>query len=105
MSLKEYLFDDTEFDRLYNCSMYEVDSIPFDKRQHLILGWIFIALFAIFEILYIPCIFAISKHLQHSSFKIMFYIGIADVIIMILDGRELFGYTDSSEPVFGSVVS
>ncbi|KAI1700256.1 serpentine type 7TM GPCR chemoreceptor srt domain-containing protein [Ditylenchus destructor] len=82
MSLNTYIFYPEEFDRLYNCSLYKIDSIPLERRQHFVIGWMLIVLFVVFEVLYLPCIVAISKHLHSTSFKIMLYMGIADVIVM-----------------------
>uniref|UniRef100_A0A1I8BF77 Transposase n=1 Tax=Meloidogyne hapla TaxID=6305 RepID=A0A1I8BF77_MELHA len=33
-----YLFNPSEYQRLYNCSLYKIDDIPLEKRQHIFLG-------------------------------------------------------------------
>jgi hypothetical protein len=38
-----------EFDRLYNCSFYSVDSVPVEKRQHFLLGLFFLTIGVIEE--------------------------------------------------------
>ncbi|KAI1699160.1 serpentine type 7TM GPCR chemoreceptor srt domain-containing protein [Ditylenchus destructor] len=95
------LFHPVEYNRLYNCSFYNVDQIPLGKRQNLVIGWTFIALFFVFEILYIPCIFAIGKNLSNASFKFMFYIGIVDIIVLWVAGL-VSGYLAVTGAVFCS---
>jgi len=46
-----YLFHHDEYERLYNCSIYNVDQIPLEKRQHKILGIFFIVLSTIYEVM------------------------------------------------------
>ncbi|KAI1703593.1 serpentine type 7TM GPCR chemoreceptor srt domain-containing protein [Ditylenchus destructor] len=95
------LFHHDEYDHLYNCSFYNIDQIPLENRQHKALGWIFIALFFIFELLYIPCIIAITKHLRYASFKFMFYIGIVDIVALWIAGLQS-GYFAINGSVFCS---
>uniref|UniRef100_A0A915DYC2 Uncharacterized protein n=1 Tax=Ditylenchus dipsaci TaxID=166011 RepID=A0A915DYC2_9BILA len=51
-----YFFRRPEYQRLYNCSIYDVEEVPLEKRQHILPGIVFIALFMIFITLYIPCL-------------------------------------------------
>ncbi|KAI1698596.1 serpentine type 7TM GPCR chemoreceptor srt domain-containing protein [Ditylenchus destructor] len=95
------LFHPAEYESLYNCSFYNVEDVPLERRQHIVLGWIFIVLFVIFEILYIPCIFAIGKNLSNASFKFMFYIGILDIVVLCVAGL-LSGYFAITGAVFCS---
>ncbi|KAF7627261.1 hypothetical protein Mgra_00009436 [Meloidogyne graminicola] len=81
-----YFFNPTEYQHLYNCNLYKIEDIPLEKRQHLIFGLLFILLFFIFEFLYILCIIAISKHLENSCYKIMFYMGINDILCLFICG-------------------
>ncbi|KAH7706570.1 Protein SRT-24 [Aphelenchoides avenae] len=74
------LFDREKYDRLYNCSFYSVDQIPFEERQHGFMGLTLILAFIVFETLYVLCLLSIRKHLSNSCYKFMFYIGIADFI-------------------------
>ncbi|KAI1694276.1 serpentine type 7TM GPCR chemoreceptor srt domain-containing protein [Ditylenchus destructor] len=76
------LFRHEEFERLYNCS-YNIDQVPLETRTHSLVGMSLIVLFVIFETAYIPCIFAIYKHMKSSScYKLMFYIGVCDVLCL-----------------------
>jgi hypothetical protein len=85
--MQRYLFEhETTYTRLYNCSSYSVDKVPLAQRQHTALGALLIVLFVMFELLYIPCLLAISRHLQHTSFKIMFYIGVLDIFGLLITG-------------------
>jgi len=45
-----YLFYQNEYERLYNCSIYDIDQIPLEKRQHKILGIFFIILSTIYVV-------------------------------------------------------
>nr|CAD2178783.1 unnamed protein product [Meloidogyne enterolobii] len=74
-----YFFHHDEYERLYNCSLYSVDQIPLEKRQHKILGIFLFSLSTICEILYIPCMFSIWNRMANSHcYKIMFFIGVID---------------------------
>lgn len=44
------LFHYDEWYRLYNCSWYDVDSLPLDTRQHEVGGWLAMVLTVIFEV-------------------------------------------------------
>jgi len=98
------LFEPNEFERLYNCTAYNVESIPLEQRQHKLLGIGFITLTTIyqanspksllnkcpnmhFEVLYVPCMISMWKHTKNSHcYKIMFYIGIIDMLTLIVNG-------------------
>jgi hypothetical protein len=45
-----YLWKPEEYQRLYNCSLYKIEEIPLEKRQHIFLGISFILLFLVFEV-------------------------------------------------------
>jgi len=45
-----YLFKPKEYLRLYNCSLYNIEDIPLEDRQHIFLGVILIQLFFILEV-------------------------------------------------------
>ncbi|KAI1718182.1 serpentine type 7TM GPCR chemoreceptor srt domain-containing protein [Ditylenchus destructor] len=90
-----YTFDKAAYDLHYNCSFYDVDSIPLEQRKHTVLGWMFIIFFVVTEMIYIPCIFAIWKHLEQSTYKFMFFLGLIDVFGMWSSGffTGYFGIT------------
>lgn len=44
------LFDRENFDRLYNCTAYNVDDVPLERRQDPILGACYILLFSFYEV-------------------------------------------------------
>uniref|UniRef100_A0A183BSY0 G protein-coupled receptor n=1 Tax=Globodera pallida TaxID=36090 RepID=A0A183BSY0_GLOPA len=54
-------FNPDEYERLYNCSVYAID-----------------------QVLYVPCMIAIRKHMDNTCFKFMFYIAIADMMCLLL---------------------
>ncbi|KAI1697788.1 serpentine type 7TM GPCR chemoreceptor srt domain-containing protein [Ditylenchus destructor] len=90
-----YIYDRKAFELHYNCSFYDVDSIPLEKRQHIVMGWAFIILFSVTEILYIPCLFSMWKHLEQNSYKFMFVLGVIDVFTVWINGffTGYFGIT------------
>ncbi|KAH7702581.1 Protein SRT-28 a, partial [Aphelenchoides avenae] len=55
--------------------------------------------------LYIPCLIAISKHLNQSCYQFMFYIGVVDVVCLWVNGFftgyfAITGYVFCSHPDF-----
>uniref|UniRef100_A0A915CTH9 Uncharacterized protein n=1 Tax=Ditylenchus dipsaci TaxID=166011 RepID=A0A915CTH9_9BILA len=93
-----YLFRPTEFQRLYNCNVYNVEEVPLEERQHIFLGASYIALFLFFQLLYVPCTFAIYKHSDQSCYKIMFCIAVLDVSCL-----WICGLADGWLAIIGSV--
>ncbi|KAI1696895.1 serpentine type 7TM GPCR chemoreceptor srt domain-containing protein [Ditylenchus destructor] len=80
-----------EYERLYNCTSYKVDDVPFKDRQHVFTGIALIFLFAFFEVLYIPCVFTLYKLTSQSTYKTMFVIGLTDLVGLFVIGF-LSGY-------------
>jgi len=77
--MEVFIFEhDTTYVRLYNCSVYSVEDVPLAERQHLFLGAIFITLAVVFE--------ALSHHLEHASYQLMFVIGVLDMCSMVTTG-------------------
>ncbi|KAI1698072.1 serpentine type 7TM GPCR chemoreceptor srt domain-containing protein [Ditylenchus destructor] len=97
--MSAYIFHRDEYERLYNCSLYDVDSIPVESRRREVHGWSLIVLFVMFEVLYIPCILGIYKHMQNAAYRIMFYIAILDIFVMWICGY-LTGYLAINGDVF-----
>ncbi|KAI3410356.1 hypothetical protein GPALN_004457 [Globodera pallida] len=79
-------FNPEEYERLYNCSVYAIDQVPLSKRQHIQLGAMFLSMGIICEVMYVPCLIAIRKHMDSTCFKFMFYIAIADMMCLLLCG-------------------
>ncbi|KAH7700294.1 CRE-SRT-39 protein [Aphelenchoides avenae] len=82
------LFHYDEWYQLYNCSWYDVDSLPLETREHEIGGWLAMVLTVIFEVLYIPCFFVITRpeYFKQSCFKLMALIGFLDITLMPFSG-------------------
>uniref|UniRef100_A0A914M5N0 Uncharacterized protein n=2 Tax=Meloidogyne incognita TaxID=6306 RepID=A0A914M5N0_MELIC len=101
-----YFFHHDEYERLYNCSLYNIDQIPLEKRQHKILGIFLFSLSTLCEILYIPCMFSIWNRMANSHcYKIMFYIGVIDMATILSVGHitayfGYFGFVYCSSPTF-----
>nr|CAD2197420.1 unnamed protein product [Meloidogyne enterolobii] len=102
--MEVYFFKPDEYERLYNCSSYDIDQIPLEKRRHEWLGIFFFSLSIIYEILYIPCMFSIWKRMKNSHcYKIMFCIGVVDMLTLLCNGLltgylGYFGYVFCSSP-------
>uniref|UniRef100_A0A914IG62 G protein-coupled receptor n=1 Tax=Globodera rostochiensis TaxID=31243 RepID=A0A914IG62_GLORO len=79
-------FNPDEYERLYNCSSYEIDQVPLSKRQNIPFGVAFLSISIICEVLYVPCMIAIRKHMDSTCFKFMFYIAIADMLCLLVCG-------------------
>ncbi|KAH7694389.1 hypothetical protein AAVH_38567, partial [Aphelenchoides avenae] len=81
-----YLFQADAYERMYNCSFYDVNDVPLKKRQHVLLGYAFTIVFAIYEVLYIPCLIAIGRNLSQTCYVFMFYIGVVDILCLWING-------------------
>ena len=83
------------FDRYYNCSFYDYNSIPRDNRRNTIPGAIRLVLYGVFEVLfnpkcifislhqvlYLPClaVFAQRQNRRLSCYKLMLCMGIFSI--------------------------
>uniref|UniRef100_A0A914HXA1 Serpentine receptor class gamma n=1 Tax=Globodera rostochiensis TaxID=31243 RepID=A0A914HXA1_GLORO len=79
-----YLFRPVEYQQLYNCSSYKIEDVPLASRTHTALGVSFIMQFVLFELCYIPCMFSIWKHRAQACYKFMFFIGIVDILCLVI---------------------
>jgi Serpentine type 7TM GPCR chemoreceptor Srt len=84
--MEQLLFHHDTFQLHYNCSFYSTDAIPLAERQHVRLGIAFIVLFVVFELIYLPILVVLRRHLQQSCYKQMFFIGMVDVVCMAVNG-------------------
>ncbi|KAI6217014.1 hypothetical protein M3Y95_01245600 [Aphelenchoides besseyi] len=87
MGLYQLIFEHDEFLRLYNCSFYQVDSIPIEKRKHFGFGLLILILGVFYELLYVPCVYALSrKHVRESSFcyEVMLLMTLFDMLTIPL---------------------
>ncbi|KAH7724167.1 CRE-SRT-23 protein [Aphelenchoides avenae] len=103
--MEMYAFRREEYDRLYNCTFYNITMVPLEERQHTGMGAFFICIMLFFEILYIPCSIAIWKHRENSCYKIMFYIAVNDMCCMWFNGFltgyfAILGVVFCSHPTF-----
>ncbi|KAL3076100.1 hypothetical protein niasHT_034164 [Heterodera trifolii] len=85
------VFEPQKYTQMYNCNVYNVEDIPLANRQSIPLGLMFLTLGLICEILYLPCMIAIRKHMDSTCFKFMFYIAVADMLALFISG-VLTGY-------------
>jgi hypothetical protein len=71
------LFEPAKFNRLYNCSFYDYNSIPLEQRQHRFLGWVIIVSYVVFFVCYSFCLYAMvaAEHFKKASYRLMFLLG------------------------------
>uniref|UniRef100_A0A914P5B0 Uncharacterized protein n=1 Tax=Panagrolaimus davidi TaxID=227884 RepID=A0A914P5B0_9BILA len=76
------LWNRREFIKLYNCSFFDIESVPLEKRQHPFIGMTLVIFFTVFEFLYIPSLLIMRKKQFYAQpcYKIMHFIGIVDVL-------------------------
>ncbi|KAL3085578.1 hypothetical protein niasHT_037319 [Heterodera trifolii] len=82
------LFRHDEFDKLYGCEGFNTSKIPLEEKTNIANGCILITLFCVFEILYIPCMVSIYKIMDNTCYKLMFLVGILDMLTMFVNALE-----------------
>ncbi|KAI1706634.1 serpentine type 7TM GPCR chemoreceptor srt domain-containing protein [Ditylenchus destructor] len=87
MSLRTYFLDSAEFNLYYNCSSYDVNSIPLKQRAHPYRGLLLIMLGSVLEICYVPCIYAMLCRRQRAQhcYRLMLFLGICEMISLSTD--------------------
>uniref|UniRef100_A0A914HP83 Uncharacterized protein n=1 Tax=Globodera rostochiensis TaxID=31243 RepID=A0A914HP83_GLORO len=82
-----FFFRRAEYERLYNCTGLEINSIALESRRFVPESIAVCVLCAIYYVLYMPCIYSIWKHMRDNScYKLLFYIGIIDLAAMWMPG-------------------
>ncbi|KAI6230294.1 hypothetical protein M3Y99_01075900 [Aphelenchoides fujianensis] len=61
------LFDQQQYELLYNCSFYSIEAIPLERRQHRVFGALLIVAYAICTGTYVACLYAVPDETAHSS--------------------------------------
>ncbi|KAL3125178.1 hypothetical protein niasHT_000851 [Heterodera trifolii] len=82
------LFQRDKYDLLYNCTNFDANLVPIGQRIHTVHGIILIIMFFLFELLYIPCMLSMYNKLSNACYKLLFYIGITDMLVMLMNGFE-----------------
>lgn len=104
------LFAPATYQRLYNCSMYNVSAIPVEARQNMPMGIAYVLAWAVSEIVYLPCLVVIARHAANEScYKLMLFIGVADAINLCIVGlytglAALSGWVFCSAPAANFVI-
>uniref|UniRef100_A0A1I7RIS6 Serpentine Receptor, class T n=2 Tax=Bursaphelenchus xylophilus TaxID=6326 RepID=A0A1I7RIS6_BURXY len=101
--LDPFLFDEATYNLHYNCSFYDIDSIPIQKRQHPLLGTLILAIYFVSVSLYIPCvtIMCTTGLRKRSSYQLMILLGIIDIVDLTANSL-IFGVLSISGAVFCS---
>uniref|UniRef100_A0A914H0P6 Odorant receptor n=1 Tax=Globodera rostochiensis TaxID=31243 RepID=A0A914H0P6_GLORO len=82
-----FLLRHAVYERLYNCTGLDIDSIPMERRQFVPESIAICVLCAIYYLLYVPCMYSLWQHLRDNScYKLLFYIGITDLGILWILG-------------------
>ncbi|KAI1700389.1 serpentine type 7TM GPCR chemoreceptor srt domain-containing protein [Ditylenchus destructor] len=78
-----FIFQHEAYDKLYNCSAYDIGSVPLGQRVHHLHGWLMIAMCSFFVVVYIPTLAVIiSKYAHKTAYQLMLSIGICDVMML-----------------------
>ncbi|KAI1696468.1 serpentine type 7TM GPCR chemoreceptor srt domain-containing protein [Ditylenchus destructor] len=88
MSLYTLIFKHDEFQRYYNCSTYDVNEIPVDKRRNIGVGFIYIGIGIFIEVIYLPCLWAIWRLMDKRDFecyRLMFVLGVIDCSSVVVN--------------------
>uniref|UniRef100_A0A1I7SH09 G_PROTEIN_RECEP_F1_2 domain-containing protein n=1 Tax=Bursaphelenchus xylophilus TaxID=6326 RepID=A0A1I7SH09_BURXY len=82
----EVLFDRQEYDRLYNCSLYEQGYFDHMKVPNRVIGLFYILSGLTYISLYIPTIYvmALPKYRKFSCYKIMLFLAVIDSICLTM---------------------
>ncbi|KAI1701194.1 serpentine type 7TM GPCR chemoreceptor srt domain-containing protein [Ditylenchus destructor] len=88
MSLRIYFLEPAEFSLYYNCSSYDVNSIPVEQRAHLFRGILFITLAVFLEVCYLPCMYAMACRRQRAEhcYRLMLFLGAIEMTALLIDG-------------------
>ncbi|KAI1698989.1 serpentine type 7TM GPCR chemoreceptor srt domain-containing protein [Ditylenchus destructor] len=86
--MNTFFFHRDEFNYYYNCSLYDVDFVPVEKRRRIGFGIVYISLFVFLELLYAPVLYVLftSKKFASSSYRIMLLLGIVDSLEIVVVG-------------------
>ncbi|KAI1711530.1 serpentine type 7TM GPCR chemoreceptor srt domain-containing protein [Ditylenchus destructor] len=84
--MEMYLFRSDQWKILYNCSKIRVNDVAFGERYHPINGVVIIAMFVVFEALYLPCAYSICRRYRNSCYILLFFIAIVDVVMLCFHG-------------------
>ncbi|KAI6185409.1 hypothetical protein M3Y98_00020200 [Aphelenchoides besseyi] len=84
--MERFIFKHEEWERMYNCDLIDVNSIPIAERRHIVAGITLVLMTIVLELLYLPCLIVISRHTQHPCYRIMLFIGIFDCCSMLFTG-------------------
>ncbi|KAL3102485.1 hypothetical protein niasHS_001227 [Heterodera schachtii] len=82
-----FLFRHNEYEKLYSCVGFDINSIPVEHRQYKHEAILIMLLTVIYYILYTPCIISLWKHKsENTCYTLLFFIGITDLSILWMIG-------------------
>ncbi|CAD5223493.1 unnamed protein product [Bursaphelenchus okinawaensis] len=87
------LFNSVEFEKLYNCSLYDDGYFSEARRPNPLVGFVYMTTGITYELLYIPCLITMAtpKFFNNSCYKFMFFIGLIDILTIPFNAI-LYGY-------------
>ncbi|CAD5223494.1 unnamed protein product [Bursaphelenchus okinawaensis] len=87
------LFNPVEFEKLYNCTLYDEGYFDEARKPNTFVGFIYMSTGMIYELLYIPCLITMTKpkFFKTSCYKLMFFIGLIDILTIPFNAT-LYGY-------------
>lgn len=68
-NMEMYMFRREEYDRLYNCTFYNVSMVPLEQRQHTGMGAFFICIMLFFEVRVRPNVVPTKREIQIFSWN------------------------------------
>ncbi|KAL3068774.1 hypothetical protein niasHS_017340 [Heterodera schachtii] len=95
----------------YNCTFYNYESIPREKRRNIGPGIILLLCYFIFELLYVPCIvvFAQKKNIRESCYKLLLFMGLVSMVnihsgCLLIGTYAVRGDVFCDRPLFNYIV-
>ncbi|CAD5223920.1 unnamed protein product [Bursaphelenchus okinawaensis] len=79
--MNEFIFERAKFQQRYNCTFYNVDSIPVAERQHDYIGLVYVTVCPPLMFLYLLCLLCIwiSEQFKRPTYKLMFIMGMIHI--------------------------
>ncbi|KAI6176024.1 hypothetical protein M3Y97_00753900 [Aphelenchoides bicaudatus] len=99
--MNRYFFHRDEYEKFYNCSQHTPEKWHSFGRVNIGIAATYTCIGLMFEILYFPCLYVMAspKFLRLSCYKIMYYLGVIDVLCIVINSL-ISGYLSYKGAVF-----